>query len=77
MIESQQVLEWMAEGEARGELRGKLRACRTSLLDLLEARFGTLPEALTQRIEATTDPERLHEAHRQALRLGQLDDLQL
>jgi hypothetical protein len=44
---------------------------------LLEARFGALPEALTQRIEATTDPERLREAHRQASRLDQLDDLQL
>jgi hypothetical protein len=77
MIESQQVLEWMAAGEARGELRGKLQVYRTFLRDLLEARFGALPEALTQRIEATTNPERLREAHRQSSHLGQLDDLQL
>jgi len=77
MIESQQVLEWMAEGEAKGELRGELRASRNLLRDLLEARFGALPEALAQRIEAATDLERLREAHRQASRLDQLDDLQL
>jgi hypothetical protein len=80
MIESQQVLEWMAEGEAkgelRGELRGKLQVSRTILRELLEDRFGALPEALTQRIEATTDPEQLLAAARQVSHLGQLDDLQ-
>jgi hypothetical protein len=73
MIESQQVLEWMAEGE----LRGKLKVYRTFLRDLLEARFGALPEVLVQRIEAATDPERLHKTYRQAMHLAQLDDLQL
>jgi hypothetical protein len=77
MIESQQVLEWMAEGEAKGELRGELRASRTYLRDLLEARFGALPEALAQRIEATTDLERLRAAHRQASDISQLDALHL
>ena len=81
MIESQQVLEWMAEGEAmgelRGELRGRLRMSRTILLDLLEDRFGVLPELLAQRIEAATDPEQLRASARQVLHLGQLDDLQL
>ena len=59
MIESQQVLEWMAEGEAKGLREGLLRASRTRTLlrDLLEDRFGPLPEALVQQIEATTDPD--------------------
>ena len=45
--------------DGEGELRGKFKASRTLLRDLLEARFGALSEALTQRIEAATDPERL------------------
>jgi hypothetical protein len=49
---------------------------RTILRELLEDRFGALPEALTQRIEATTDPEQLLAAARQVSHLGQLDDLQ-
>jgi hypothetical protein len=69
MIESQQVLEWMAEG--------KLQLSRTVLREFLEDRFGALPEALAQRIEAATDFERLRAAVLQVSRLGQLDDLQL
>ncbi len=69
MIESIQVLEWMTEGEQR--------ASRTLLRDLLEYRFGALPESLGQRIEATTNIERLRAAHRQASEISQLDDLQL
>jgi hypothetical protein len=69
MMESQQVLEWMAEGQ--------LQASRMSLRDLLEDRFGPLPEALALRIAAATNPERLRAAVRQAPHLGQLDDLQL
>jgi hypothetical protein len=73
MTESIQVLEWMAEGE----LRGKLQVSRTILRELLEDRFGALPEALTHRIETTTDPEQLRAAARRVSHLGQLDDLQL
>ncbi len=73
MIESQQVLEWMAEGEAKGQMREARRLLR----NLLEDRFGPLPEVLAQRIEATADLERLRAAVRQVSHLSQLDDLQL
>jgi hypothetical protein len=69
MIESQQVLEWMNEGQ--------LQAWRTSLSDLLQDRFGPLPEGLRQRIDAVTDLERLRAIHRQALRIASLEDLQI
>jgi hypothetical protein len=69
LTESQQVLEWMTEGELRG--------WRTVLRQLLEDRFGALPEALTARIEAAADLERLRAAVLQASRLDKIDDLQL
>ena len=77
VIESQQVLEWMAEGKAEGLAEGQLREARTLLRDLLTDRFAPLPEALSQRIEAATDLLRLRAAARQVLRLGRLDDLDL
>jgi predicted transposase YdaD len=89
MIESQQVLEWMAEGEAKGRVEGKaegkaeglregqLQASRTVLRGLLEDRFGPLPEALAQRIDAMNDMEALLHAARQVPRLNTLDDLTL
>lgn len=69
MIESQQVLEWMAEGQTR--------EARTLLRDLLEDRFGPLPEAVLRQIEAATDLTRLRAAARQVSHIGQLDDLNL
>jgi hypothetical protein len=69
MIESQQVLEWMTEG--------KLQMARSVLRELLEGRFGELPEVLTARIEEATDLERLRAAVLQASRLDKIDDLQL
>ena len=42
MVQSQQVLEWMAEGEVRSQTR--------SLLRVLRARFGALPADLEAAI---------------------------
>jgi hypothetical protein len=52
MVESQQVLEWIAEGEAKGKAE--------SLLRLLELRFppGPPPD-LAAKVRGTTDPEQL------------------
>jgi hypothetical protein len=65
MIESKQVSAW------QNEVR------RTDLRDLLQERFGTVTEAVRQRIEATTDPERLRAALRQVLHINAPDELQL
>ena len=51
MIESQQVLEWMAQGEARGEARGETNL----LLRLLEKRHGSIPVDLVKVIRQTQD----------------------
>ena len=51
MIQSQQVLEWMAEGEVRGQAR--------TLLRVLRARFGNVPAELETAIQATTDLDQL------------------
>jgi hypothetical protein len=66
--------EWMLE---QGEAKGQLRAKREALRDLLEERFGPLPEEVAQRIEAITDLDRLRSLLRQAVHVQSLDELPL
>jgi len=51
VIQSQQVLEWMAEGEAKGKVEGKV----DSVLRVLRARFGALPADLEAAIQVQSD----------------------
>ena len=62
---------------AQGEALGLLRARREDLRALLEERFGPLPEALVERIEATEDLERLRGAVRQIMHIQSPDKLDL
>ena len=73
MRPSQVVEEWRNEGRVEGQLATR----REDLLALLEERFGALPDGLLQRIQATTDVERLKAALRQVLHLHTAKDLQL
>jgi hypothetical protein len=50
---------------------------RTHLRHLLQVRFGTVPESVRQRIEQTSNPERLRAALRQVLHINAPDDLLL
>jgi hypothetical protein len=58
-------------------VRGELKASRDNLRVLLEERFGPLPEAVAQRIEAMDDLERLRTLFRQAVRVTSLEELEL
>jgi hypothetical protein len=55
MIQSQQVLEWMAEGETKGRIEGKLGM----LLRVLRARFNALPSVLEAAIQTTSNLDQL------------------
>jgi hypothetical protein len=58
------------------EERGAIKQARTSLRLFLEGRFGTLPEEITQRIEALDELDKLNGATRLASQIGKLDDFQ-
>ena len=68
MVESQQVLEWMAQGklkgrrdgEADGRRKGELQGKKDTLLLLSQERFGTLDSSLIVGINGTDDPQRLN-----------------
>ncbi len=60
---------WLEEGQAKG--------VRDTLRTQLEDKFGPLPEAFLQRLEAVNDLARLQQAARQVLHVQKLEDLQL
>ena len=55
MIQSQQVLEWMAEGEAKGKREGQVK----TLLRILRLRFGALALELEAAVRTTSDLDQL------------------
>jgi flagellar biosynthesis/type III secretory pathway protein FliH len=63
----------LQEGLEKGREEGK----RDLLLDLLERRFGTLPETTVQRVRALTSPEELSRLAGRVLDAPSLDDLGL
>ena len=61
----------------RGEKAGAIRSRREMLRNLLEDRFGPLPEALTRQIEAVTELDRLDVAALQVRRINVLSEFHL
>ncbi len=57
--------------------QGEARANRKTLLRQLQARFGSLPEALVNEINAATDLPRLEAALDQVMKIQQLSDFHL
>ncbi len=70
-------LKGYSEGKQEGKQEGELTALRKTLRRLLTDRFGSVPEAVLQRIESSTDVDRLMTAAIQVLHVAKSDDLQL
>jgi predicted transposase YdaD len=66
----------LSEGRSEGRSEG-LEALRRLVRQLLVNRFGTLPEAVLRRLEATADLDRLTAAALQVAHLTAPDDVQL
>ena len=65
------------EGFAKGAAQTQLLSARQYLRRVLEKKFGPLPEELSQRIEATTELQRLLDAFDQALEIDRVEALRL
>jgi hypothetical protein len=73
----QQVEERAAASAAESAARTELQTRREVLRDLLQDRFGTVPEEVLRLIEACDDPARLKAALRQVMRIQAPADLPL
>lgn len=63
--------------KAEGKAEGRLDEAREMLHGLLEEKFGSVPEAVRQRIQATTNLSRLNAAARGILHLGSLEEFEV
>ncbi len=70
MIQSQQVLEWQAEARIEGKAVGKAE----TLLEMLEARFGTVPADAVERVLSIRDVDQLKRLVVPAVRCASLDE---
>ncbi len=62
-----------ARGEARGISIGESKGIRLALFNLLESRFGTLPEAVSSSVNEITDTRKLLSLNRSALQTTSLE----
>jgi hypothetical protein len=69
--------EGRKEGRKEGRQEGALLASQKILLSLLRDRFGRVPKAVQQQIQAATEPERLQACILQATKIQSLDELPL
>jgi hypothetical protein len=69
--------ELFEQGEEQGLRKGRLMSSRQNLRELLEKKFGSLPEALIERIEQADDPARLDAAIQQIFEVESPDQLRL
>lgn len=67
--------EGKQEGRAEGQREGRAEGQRELLLDLLGRRFGPLPDATIQRVQALSSPEELSRLAERVLDARSLDDL--
>ncbi len=69
------VTSWERMAKAEGKLEGKLELLRATICEIIELRFGTVPDHLRELVNHQTDLEQLHTLQRQAVTCPTLDDL--
>jgi len=66
--------EWEARGEARGEAKGEVKGRRDMLFDLLEAKFGKIPDEICNRLSTLKEQEDIKQAMRKAINSESLEE---
>jgi flagellar biosynthesis/type III secretory pathway protein FliH len=74
MLEARGVVKGIQEGRQQGLQEGLQKGRREMLLEMLQLRFGALPEAVRQRVTAADDAE-LGRWSRQLLQAQRLEDV--
>ena len=64
------------EGREEGLSRGQMLALKESIRDLLEARFGVVPQAILDRMDGVSDLSTLRLWHRRAVTIESLKAFQ-
>ena len=62
--------------EERGQVKGAKETCQQNIFDLLENRFGTLPEKLMETLKEINDLMALKNLHLKTISVNSLDEFQ-
>ena len=71
----QGIQKGIQQGRAQGRQEGQRAALRASVYDVLTERFSRVPESVRSYVEGISDPARLREVLRRALRVERPEDL--
>jgi hypothetical protein len=63
------------EGKLEGKLEGQLESLRATICEIIELRFGMVPDHLREFVNRQSDPDQLRALQRQAVICPSLDDL--
>ncbi|MCX6028332.1 MAG: Rpn family recombination-promoting nuclease/putative transposase [Chloroflexi bacterium] len=73
----ERVIEWTMDWKQQGRQEGRQEGRRLAVLDLLEIRFGMVPERVQQAVNRLTDLARLRMLHKQAMLVPSLEAFEL
>ncbi len=65
--------EGFDQGIEKGIEKGAVLNARVAVIDVLETRFGAVPDAIRQIIETMDDLDRLNRLHRKAVTVPDID----
>ncbi|HWQ32595.1 MAG TPA: hypothetical protein VNQ79_06910 [Blastocatellia bacterium] len=68
------VTSWQRMGRKEGEKTGERKALRSSIREALDARFGQVPDEVTESLSQISEPEELRLLLRQAVLCASLDE---
>lgn len=63
------------QGIQQGEQRGTIRAKQETLMDLMQLRFGPLPQSLMQRIQSIQEIDQLNVFLRRVITTTRLEEM--
>jgi len=64
----------LEEGRIKGRLEGAIERARNDILEILEARFGDVPEDIKEAVEKITDLKKLSELHKKSVFVKDFDE---
>ena len=70
---AERVKEWTREWKEEGIQQGILQSTREAVMDILELRFGVIPESIVKRLNEIYDPSILKMLLRKAVKLDSLE----
>lgn len=73
-IAEKYINEGMQQGMQQGMQEGSIIAAREAVIEALELRFGNLPDAIKNKLNAINDPIKLKDLLRKAITIQRFDD---